>query len=257
MSGTQNRDGSGAASPAPPHPPLLSYYSSPDERSGFVQRTFDETAESYDRINSFLSFGSGAWYRRRALQAAGLRPGVRVVDLAIGTGLVAREALRIVGRADDVVGVDVSEGMLRVARRSLPIALVKARGEALPLADGCAGFVSMGYALRHVSDLALLFREIHRVLRPGGELVILEIGRPDTAAGYQLARAYFGRIVPALSRLAGSRSRTLMTYYWDTIDSCVPASEILQHLRGAGLEQVRCDTQLGVFRAYMAQRPAT
>ncbi len=248
--------GAGPTEAIPPHQPLLSYYASPQDRFAFVRQLFDSTARSYDGINRFLSFGSGAWYRRRALMQAGLRPGARVLDLAVGTGLVAREAVHILGQKQDVTGLDISAGMLRVAQDALGIPLVQARAEALPLRDESFDFVSMGYALRHVSDLNLLFREIHRVLRPGGRLLLLELGRPDSRFGHAVAKAYLGGIVPAFSRLAGAPARTLMTYYWDTIEACVPAPEIQQALRQAGLEAVRCDTEFGIFRAYMARRPA-
>ncbi|WP_431280931.1 class I SAM-dependent methyltransferase [Humitalea sp. 24SJ18S-53] len=215
---------------------------------------FDRTAGSYDRINSVLSLGSGAWYRSRALQRAGLRPGARMLDVAIGTGLVAREAVRILGPAGAVIGLDISAGMLAVARRSLRIPLIQARAEALPLGDASVDFISMGYALRHVSDLALLFAEFRRVLRPGGTILVLEIARPEGRFGHAMARAYVGGIVPSLSRLAGADARTLMRYYWDTIESCVPPEDIMRHLRETGLEQVMCETDLGAFRAYTARR---
>ncbi|HEV7265587.1 MAG TPA: class I SAM-dependent methyltransferase [Falsiroseomonas sp.] len=241
---------------APPHRPLLRYYAAPDERFGFVRDLFNRTAGSYDGINGVLSFGSGAWYRRRSLLRAGLKPGARMLDVAVGTGLVAREAVRLLGRADDVIGLDVSEGMLGVARSSLRMPFVQARAEALPLRDAGLDFISMGYALRHVSDLLLVFGEFRRVLRPGGRLLLLEMGRPEGGLGYTVAKAYLGGIVPALSRFAGAESRTLMRYYWDTIDACVPAADILRHLREVGFAEVGCETELGIFRAYTARRAA-
>jgi len=242
-----------------PHPPLTAYYAAEEDRDGFVRDLFDTTAASYDRINRTFSLGSGAWYRRRALWRAGLRPGQTLLDVAIGTGLVAREAVRILGRPADVLGLDLSEGMLREARRTLTVPLVRGRAEALPFGDASVDFVSMGYALRHVADLSVAFAEYHRVLRPGGRLLLLEIGRPSGRLAYAAARFYLGRVVPALSRWLGGgrRTKTLMQYYWDTIDACVPAATIQQALAGAGFTQVTCDVQFGIFRAYMAQRPAS
>jgi demethylmenaquinone methyltransferase/2-methoxy-6-polyprenyl-1,4-benzoquinol methylase len=250
LSGTDAGEGAAA-----PHRPLLSYYAAPEARPDFVRRLFDSTADSYDGINRVLSFGSGSWYRRQALLRAGLKPGARMLDVAIGTGLVAREAVRILGEPGNVIGLDPSAGMLGVAARSLRIRLVQARAEAMPLAEGSMDFLSMGYALRHVSDLALAFAEFRRVLRPGGRLLLLELARPESRVGYAFARAYLGGVVPALSRLAGARSGTLMRYYWDTIDACVPAAQIMQRLRDAGLQEVACRTEFGIFRAYTAQRP--
>jgi demethylmenaquinone methyltransferase / 2-methoxy-6-polyprenyl-1,4-benzoquinol methylase len=242
---------------AQPHPPLPEYYAAPRERGRFVRGLFNGTAGDYNRINQIFSLGSGGWYRRQALLRAGLRPGHRILDIAVGTGLVAAEALRITGRPADVVGLDVSEGMLAEARRGLPIPLVQAQAEALPVAEASLDFVSMGYALRHVADLAVTFAEYRRVLKPGGTLLLLEIGRPESRLAYALARAYLGGVVPAVCRWTTPRGRSdrLMRYYWDTIDACVPAETILHHLDGAGFEAVRCDTQLGVFRAYSARRP--
>ena len=240
-----------------PHPTLPAYYPEAAQRAGFVRRLFDDTAPHYDRINRVFSLGTGAWYRRRALQQAGLEPGMRVLDVATGTGLVAREAARIAGPTGGVVGLDPSAGMLAEARRGLDIPLLQARAESLPLAPGSVDFVSMGYALRHVADLAGTFGEFLRVLRPGGRVLLLEIGRPDGAWAHAAARAYLGQVVPALCRLTAPRGRsgTLMRYYWDTIEACVPAETILSHLREAGFGAVGCDTSLGIFRAYRARRP--
>jgi demethylmenaquinone methyltransferase / 2-methoxy-6-polyprenyl-1,4-benzoquinol methylase len=238
----------------PPHPVLAAHYGTAEARGAFVRTLFDDTASIYDRLNGLLSFGSGGWYRSRALRQAGLRPGMRVLDVATGTGLVAREARRIAGNG--VIGLDLSFGMLTVAARVSGPPLVQGRAESLPVADGSIDFVSMGYALRHVPDLLALAREFHRVLRPGGTVLLLEIGRPGGRIGTAFAHAYLGYVVPALSALlGGARARGLMRYYWDTIAACVPPETILESLRGGGFGGVGCATQLGIFRAYTGRRP--
>lgn len=240
----------------PPHPPLSNYYASTDERAGFVRAVFDRTAPHYDRINRLLSLGSGAWYRRQALRRAGLRPGTRVLDVAVGTGLLGREAVRIAGEAGWVAGIDVTANMLAQARRTLTMPLVQGGAEALPFADASFDFLSMGYALRHMSDLGTPLCEFHRVLHPGGTVLLLEIGRPAGRVPHALAALYLGRLVPLISRLstAEPEARTLMRYYWDTIEQCVPAEVILRAMENAGFAHVRCETALGVFRAYSGQR---
>ncbi|MFC7543321.1 class I SAM-dependent methyltransferase [Siccirubricoccus deserti] len=240
---------------APPHAPLLDYYATPQEHSGFVRDLFNRTARSYDGINTVFALGSGRWYRRRALRRGGLRPGARYLDVAIGTGLVAREAAAILGDTSGMIGLDLSEGMMAVARQSLPISMVQARAEELPFADASFDFISMGYALRHVDDLGRLFAQQRRVLRPGGRLLLLEIAPPASRMGQRLVKAYLGSVVPLLSRLAGSGSDTLMRYYWDTIEGCVPPRDILWHLQQAGLSDIHCDIDIGIMRAYSAQRP--
>ncbi|BDG72740.1 class I SAM-dependent methyltransferase [Roseomonas fluvialis] len=246
-----------APPPIAPHATLPRHYADDGERDRYVQALFDGGAASYDRINAIFSLGTGARYRRDALKRAGLAPGKRLLDVATGTGLVAREAVRILGRPEDVVGLDLSAGMLREARASLPNPLVQARAEALPLADASVDLVSMGYALRHVPDLVGTFREYHRVLRPGGRVLLLEIDQPASPVALAAVRFYLGRVVPGLSRIIGrgERDSRMMRYFWDTIDACVPPETITAALAEAGFADVGCDVQLGIFRAYGALRP--
>ena len=239
----------------PPHSPLPRYYGSASDRDDFVRRLFDRGAPAYDHVNALCSFGTGARYRRDALRRSGLAPGQRLLDVAIGTGLVAREAVTILGRPQDVIGLDLSAGMLHQARRTLPVPLLQARAEAIPLAAASMDLLSMGYALRHVPDLVHAFLEFHRVLRPGGQVLLLEIDHPRNRWAEAALRLYLGRLVPTLSRWlgGGEEARIMMRYFWDTIDACVPPAEIEGALADAGFVDVSCEVQLGIFRAYRAK----
>jgi len=121
-------------SPTPPHPVLDRYYRHEGDRASFVATLFDGAARHYDRVGHVLALGSGPYYRRHALERAGLRPGMKLLDVATGTGQVARAALSILGDHRAVIGVDLNASMLGEARRSLPIPLVRGTAEALPLA---------------------------------------------------------------------------------------------------------------------------
>lgn len=239
-----------------PHPLLPAYYDSEAQRRGFVRRLFDGTAGDYDRIERTLSFGTGAWYRRRALLRSGLAPGMALLDVAVGTGLVAREALAIVGESGRVVGLDPSAGMLHEARAAVPIPLVQGVGERLPFADGRFDFVSMGYGLRHVADLSSLFREFHRVLRPGGVACVLEIARPDSAVSRAVLKLYLRGLGPMLSRLVGRTpdAPTLYRYFWDTIEACVPPARVTAALADAGFTGVKRYVEARMFSEYTALR---
>ncbi len=246
-----------ADGPLPPHPTLADYYRSAEDRPQFVRNLFDATARAYDGIEHRMAFGSGRWYRREALQRAGLCEGLKVLDVAVGTGLVAREAARLAGDPRLVTGLDPSAGMLREARRQLLLPGVLGVAERLPFADSSFDMVSLGYGLRHMSDLAVVFREFARVLAPGGTLCVLELTRPASRAGRALLRVYFRGVVPLLARLR-TRSRdaaVLMRYFWDTVDACVPPQRILAALDGAGFEAVGWTLVIGMFSEYTGRKP--
>lgn len=242
--------------PAPhaPHPPLPRYYQRPDERPAFLRELFDSAAGYYDRLCAVMSFGSGQWYRGFALRRAGLRGGMTLLDVATGTGLVARAAARLVQSRSSVVGVDPSAGMLREARRAFAGPLAQGRVEDLPFRDGRFDFVTIGYALRHAADLEVAFRECLRVLTPGGRLVILEISRPPTAAMRTAIRLYLTRLLPLLMRAA--HARLLMQYYWETIDACVPPERIMAVLAAAGFTDIRRKVWGTIQTEYVATKPS-
>ena len=241
-----------AADPIAPHPELANYYGESQNKSAFLRDIFDQTAPDYDRVERVLALGSGRWYRRQALKRAGLVDGMRVLDVATGTGLVAREAIEIVGPAGRVIGVDPSAGMLDQTRSLSSLQAVLGRGEFLPVADNAFDFVSMGYALRHLPDLKRAFAEFFRVLKPGGRLCILEISRPPGFVRRQLLHAYFRGVLPVASwcMRTSPQTRKLWQYYWETIDGCVAPEIVLAALREAGFENAKRGLSLGLFSEF-------
>jgi demethylmenaquinone methyltransferase/2-methoxy-6-polyprenyl-1,4-benzoquinol methylase len=240
-----------------PHAPLSAYYGDEPDHQRFLRRIFDETAVDYDRIERVLALGSGPWYRRSALRRAGLARGAQVLDVGIGTGLVAREALKLIGADGRLIGVDPSPGMM--GQVDLPgVTLVAGRAEALPQPDASADFLSMGYALRHISDVGAAFSEFHRTLRPGGRLMVLEITRPSGRFATLLLKAYMRAVVPILARMVARQSSTakLWEYYWDTIEACIPPASVMEALKAAGFTDVRRHVELGIFSEYTAVKPA-
>ena len=243
-------------SPLSPHRPLAEYYPAPAARQEFINQLFDEAAPDYDWVSGVMSFGSDQFYRRDALRKAGLKPGMRLLDVASGTGLMVKAALELGLEPALVTGVDPSRGMLAENRRHHPVTLLEGKGEALPCADASFDFVSMGYALRHTEALNKLFAEFHRVLRPGGRVLILEITRPKSAVALRLMRFYMQTLVPRLGWLRRRNRSTakLMQYYWTTIEECVPPAVILSALAASGLRNVRRTTTGAVLSEYTAER---
>jgi len=171
-----------------PHPPLRDYYLHEAERGDWVRQLFDRTAGDYDRIERVMAFGSGSWYRRRALSRAGLLPGMRVLDIGVGTGLMARQAAGLVGALGSVTGVDPSSGMIQSAKVPPGVELLIGSAEGIPVLPATADFLCMGYALRHIADMSAAFREFMRVLKPGGRICLLEITRPEGRASRAIDR---------------------------------------------------------------------
>lgn len=240
-----------------PHPPLPEYYQSEVQHRRFLSQVFDETAGNYDWIDNMMSFGSGVWYRRDALKRAGLSAGMRHLDVAVGTGAIARSAVDIVGASGSVLGLDPSMGMLQQAVRSARIPVIQGVAERLPLPDASFDFLSMGYALRHVGDLRTTFDEYARVLKPGGKLLILEFAQPKSRLGYAVGRFYLNRVVPWLSQIGSGKkqARVLMEYCWQTVDNFVPGKDILEALAASGFVDATRRTWFGVFSEYVARKP--
>ena len=237
-----------------PHAVLPEYYPSEAARREFVGSIFDDTAVDYDRVERVLGLGSGSWYRHQALVRAGLIPGMHMLDVAIGTGLVSREALSVLKGNGSIIGVDPSRGMMKVAHFDEPIELVQGRAEDLPFASASFDFLSLGFALRHVSDMERVFGEFRRVLKPGGRAMILELTRPAGGFAQSLAKLYFRGIVPTLSRLVARNAETpkLWRYYWDTIEACAPPEQVLDTLRVVGFTNVMRHVEVGIFSEYRA-----
>jgi len=236
--------------PLAPHTPLTKYYGDPSQREHYVREIFDETAPWYDWAIRFMSFGSGAWYRREALKRIGLKPGMRLLDIATGTGVVARAAAEVTNDGRAIVGVDASIGMLHSGH--VQSAKVQGAAEAIPIRSQSFDALTIGFALRHFADLRAVFEECHRVLRPGGRVLILEITAPESRIPRALLGAYMGRIVPAAMRIRSRNARAaeLFRYYWDTTRDCVRPDVILDALRAAGFTDVQRKVELGIFSEY-------
>src|SRR5262245_31609441 len=125
-----------------PHPTLTDRYSSLEAKPMFVNRLFDAGAKYYDGVVNWGFLNSGSFYRRWVQQRHGLRPGMRVLDVACGTGLVAVGAAKILGSADNITCLDPSAGMLAEARKKLAATFVQGRAEALPFADNSFDFLT-------------------------------------------------------------------------------------------------------------------
>jgi demethylmenaquinone methyltransferase/2-methoxy-6-polyprenyl-1,4-benzoquinol methylase len=165
----------------------------------------------YDALGAGLSFGQDPRWRRTMVAAVGAGPDDRVLDVATGTGLVARELVRRYGCR--VVGLDQSEGMLAAARQRLDrdpglasrVELTVGEAESLPFADDEFDHLTFTYLLRYVEDPAATLAELARVVKPGGRIASLEFGLPDPPVWRPLWRFYTRTLLPAAGFALGGR----------------------------------------------------
>lgn len=162
-----------------------------------VRQMFDRIVPVYDVMNRVMTAGLDQAWRRRAVEAV-VEPGARVLDACCGTGDLALACARAGGR---VTGLDFSERMLERARQKAPeIEWVHGDLLALPFAEAAFDAATVGFGVRNVADLEAGFRELRRVLRPGGRLACLEITRPQGVLS-PFFRVWFDGVVPALGKV--------------------------------------------------------
>ena len=167
-----------------------------------VAAMFDAVAARYDRTNTVLSFGRDRAWRRATRAALALRTGERCLDLAAGTGVSTEELTR---SGALVVGLDLSLGMLAVGRKVRPaVGLLAGDALALPFADGALDAVTISFGLRNIVDTAAALREMARVTRPGGRLVVCEFSAPVNTAFRRVYLGYLMRALPAVARRVSS-----------------------------------------------------
>ena len=243
-----------------PHPPLPIYYADERHRLEYLADSFRAAAPHYDGINRWMSFWTDRWYRRQALLRAGLGAGMDVADVGSGTGIVSELARAIVGPGGHIVSIDPSAAMMAEAvAKGRVAAPVIGRAEALPVGDGSADFLCMGFALRHVADLRTTFREYLRVLRPGGRLLLMEMTPPPRGMLKRVLKGYMRYVVPSVTRVTtgSGAATTLYAYCWDTFENCVPPEVILDALTEAGFEAPSRGVVVRIFSEYTARKPLT
>ena len=179
---------------------------------------------------------------------------MKVLDVGVGTGLVAAQACMLAGDPALITGIDPSPGMLAASKLPRTMTLMEGRAESLPFPDNYLDFLSMGYALRHISDLGVAFAEFERVLKPGGRLCILEITQAQSRLGRWLPKGNMRGVIPLLTRLVSRQkdTATIWRYYWDSIEACVPPTQVMATLSAAGFTQVERHLEIGVFSEYQA-----
>ncbi len=204
---------------------------------------FDRIAGRYDLLNHLLSAGQDWVWRRRLAGAMRRGAAVRVLDLATGTG----DQLLALDRRLDLelgIGIDISWGMLHLGHRKLRdrkvhdhLHMVHGDALALPLPDHVVDAVTISFGIRNVSDMDLALREMHRVLKPGGQVYILEFGLPDNRLLRRLYLFYFRHLLPHLGGLLSGDIKAYQ-YLNKTVETFPYGSDFGAHLERAGFTAV-------------------
>jgi demethylmenaquinone methyltransferase/2-methoxy-6-polyprenyl-1,4-benzoquinol methylase len=220
------------------------YYEAGEKRAEKVRALFARVAKRYDLMNDVQSFGLHRYWKRRVAQLA--KPGLdsRALDVCCGTGDLA---LMMAHAGAKVVGLDFSEPMLEVAKRRRTdgaVQFVQGDAQALPFEDNSFDIVTIGYGLRNLASFETGLREMQRVARPGGRLLVLDFGKPDNALWRGIYFGYMKMVVPLMG-LVFSGSASAYAYILESLKHYPAQRGVEEKMRELGLTNVRVVEFLG------------
>lgn len=218
----------------------------PDEKRAYVRALFDGVAPRYDLLNSLLSFRLHHGWRRAAARQARLEPGDTGLDVCTGTGDLAFELAQHVGAAGKVIGGDFSLPMLRLGARKSSrrgasgqiVRMTLADALRLPFGDNTFDAATVGFGIRNVADVERGIREMARVVRRGGRVVLLEFNQPRNPLFARLYRWYSFRVMPWLGGLVSGR-RWAYEYLPSSVEAFYTREQIAEMMQGVDLTDIR------------------
>jgi demethylmenaquinone methyltransferase/2-methoxy-6-polyprenyl-1,4-benzoquinol methylase len=218
-----------------------------------VAEMFDGVAKNYDKANDLLSFGSARIWRKKVAKLVNSQPGQKILDLAAGTG---SSSIAFVRDGVKVVAADFSRGMLEEGKRRHPeLEFVFADAAELPFSDKEFDTVTISFGIRNVEKTEVALREMLRVLKPGGKLVVCEFSTIPNPLMHNLYRFYLRNILPTISALV-SKTPEAYNYLAESIDAWPNQKELLKIIENAGFESVSYLNQtLGIVAIHTGIKP--
>lgn len=215
-----------------------------DEKAGLVKGVFDSVASRYDIMNDVMSGGLHRIWKRFAIDQAGVKAGHTVLDLAGGTGDLARRFAEQVGASGEVVLADINHAMLEQGRRRLVdagvagnLSIAQVDAENLPFADASFDRIAIAFGLRNVTDKEAALASMLRVLKPGGKALILEFSKP-AASIKPLYDLYSFKLLPVFGKLLANDAESYQ-YLAESIRMHPDQDTLLRMMQDAGFERCR------------------
>lgn len=215
-----------------------------DKKAELVAGVFHSVAAKYDIMNDVMSFGIHRFWKRYTIEVSGARPGMKVLDLAGGTGDLTAKFSHLVGDKGEVVLADINDSMLKVGRTKLRdkgivnnVSYVQANAEALPFPDNHFDIITIAFGLRNVTDKDAALRSMNRVLKPGGKLLVLEFSKPQHEIMRKVYDLYSFKVLPKMGELI-TKDADSYEYLAESIRMHPDQDTLKQMMEDAGFEQV-------------------
>jgi demethylmenaquinone methyltransferase/2-methoxy-6-polyprenyl-1,4-benzoquinol methylase len=226
-----------------------------DKQPTDVRRMFDAVAQRYDVTNDVLSLGQDRRWRNEVIRAVAPLPGERVLDLAAGTGTSSQP---FADAGAEVVPCDFSLGMLRVGKGNRPhLPFTAGDGTRLPFADDTFDAVTISFGLRNIVDPHVALKELYRVTKPGGRIVICEFSKPPAKLVRTGYFTYLNKVMPTLVKLASSNAEAY-DYLGDSIKAWPDQKTLAEWMRVAGFSRVAYkNLSLGIVALHRGIKPRT
>ena len=222
-----------------------------EEKAGRVREVFDSVASRYDLMNDLMSGGMHRLWKRFTIELSSVRPGQTVLDIAGGTGDLAAKFSQRVGPDGHVILADINAAMLSVGRDRLidkgalnNISVSQADAQFLPYADNSIDCITIAFGLRNVTDKALALRSMHRVLKPGGRLLVLEFSKPTSPLLSQVYDAYSFSALPFMGKLITSDADSYR-YLAESIRKHPDQETLLEMVEDAGFVDCKYHNMTG------------
>lgn len=235
-------------------------YSSDENKGVQVERMFDSIAENYDTLNHTMSMGIDRGWRKKGISILKKINPQNILDIATGTGDLAIQAYGIL-KPQSILGIDISEGMMNVGRQKVAkvglsdkISFERQDCMALELPDSSFDAAMVAFGVRNFEDLDKGLKEILRILKPGGQLMILELSTPQHFPMKQAYWLYSRMFIPTIGRLI-SKDKTAYSYLPKSIEVFIQGKEMVNTLLKNGFKEASCKTYtFGICSMYLAKK---